>query len=124
MEFFSFRGDAVWTMSDEALTDLTVDHLVRLQFISRREVLGSRIVRVPNAYPLFEVGYQKHTEALLDYLGRFENLHISGRSGMFRYYNMDVALRSGMETAERIIRRSARTDALAQDDLVLADALN
>jgi protoporphyrinogen oxidase len=122
MEYFSFRGDAIWTMSDEALTDLTVDHLVQLKFISRREVLDSRIVRVPNAYPLFEVGYRKHTDVLLDYLGRFENLHIAGRSGMFRYYNMDVALRSGMETAERILRRwSARSDAMVQDDLILAN---
>ena len=83
----------------------TVDNLVRLGFIDRQEVLDSVIVRVPKAYPLFEVGYEDMPMCLFDYLGRFSNLHIAGRSGMFRYYNMDVAIRSGMETAEKLIRK-------------------
>ena len=120
MEYFSFRGDAVWTMSDDALADLTVDNLVRLGFVDRREVLDSMIVRVPKAYPLFEVGYDRHAEVLFDYLDGFSNLHIAGRSGKFRYYNMDVAIRSGMETAENILRRSPSANAVDQDELVLA----
>ena len=36
MEFFSFKGDNVWTMSDDELTDLTVDNLVQLGFIANR----------------------------------------------------------------------------------------
>lgn len=120
MEYFSFKGDAVWTMSDEALADLTVDNLVRLGFVDRQEVLDSMIVRVPKAYPLFEVGYDKHAEVLLNYLDGFSNLHIAGRSGMFRYYNMDVAIRSGMEIADKVIRRSPSATAIERDELVLA----
>jgi protoporphyrinogen oxidase len=120
MEYFSFKGDAVWKMSDEALTDLTVDNLVRLGFVDRQEVLDSMIVRVPNAYPLFEVGYDDHAGVLFNYLQSFSNLHIAGRSGMFRYYNMDVAIRSGIETAEVVIRRYPPAKAIDQDKLVLA----
>ena len=120
MEYFSFKGDAVWTMSDDALTDLTVDNLVRLGFVDRQEVLDSMIVRVPKAYPLFEVGYDRHAAVLFDYLDSFSNLHIAGRSGMFRYYNMDVAIRSGMETAEKLLRRSPSANAIERDELVLA----
>lgn len=122
MEFFSFKGDAVWNMRDDRLTDLTVDNLVRLGFIDKREVLDSAVVRVPNAYPLFEIGYRKHAEALHDYLGRFSNLHIAGRSGMFRYYNMDVAMRSGLETAEKVIRQTRPVDAVELDEMVLASS--
>lgn len=120
MEYFSFRGDAVWTMSDDSLRDLTVDNLVRLGFIGRQEVLDSMIVRVPKAYPLFEVGYDRHTKVLLEYLDGFSNLHIAGRSGMFRYYNMDVAIRSGMETAEKILGKFPLTKSIVRDELVLA----
>ncbi|HET6364617.1 MAG TPA: FAD-dependent oxidoreductase, partial [Nitrospirota bacterium] len=91
MEFFSFIGDAVWNMQDDKLVDITIDNLTRLDFIGRQEVLDSLVVRVPKAYPLFEVGYREHVDDLYDYLGRFSNLHIAGRSGMFRYYNMDDA---------------------------------
>jgi protoporphyrinogen oxidase len=119
-EYFSFKGDAVWNMSDEALTDLTVDNLVRIGFVERQEVLDSMIVRVPNAYPLFEIGYDDHAGVLFDYLQRFSNLHIAGRSGMFRYYNMDVAIRSGIETAEAVIRRYPPANTIELDKLVLA----
>jgi protoporphyrinogen oxidase len=123
MEFFSFKGDAVWNMQDDRLAGITVDNLVRLGFISRREVLDCMIVRVPKAYPLFEIGYREHVDALHDYLGRFKNLHIAGRSGMFRYYNMDVAMRSGIETAEKVLRRKTRSvDAVEHDEMVLESA--
>ncbi len=120
MEFFSFRGDAVWNMQDDQLADLTVQNLVQLGFIDNQEVLDSLVVRVPKAYPLFEIGYRKHADDLQDYLGRFSNLHIAGRSGMFRYYNMDVAIRSGIETAEKVINKSRSADAFKLDELVLA----
>ena len=120
MEFFSFKGDAIWNMADEKLTDLTVDNLVQLGYISRQEVLDSMIVRVPKAYPLFEVGYQKQVDELLDYLGRFSNLHSAGRSGMFRYYNMDAAIRSGMETAEKVIGKALHPDTAGVDEFVMA----
>jgi protoporphyrinogen oxidase len=120
MEFFSFRGDAVWNMHDDKLADLTVENLVRLGFINKQEVLDSVVVRVPKAYPLFEVGYRKHADDLHEYLGRFSNLHIAGRSGMFRYYNMDVAIRSGIETAEKVIQKSRSADAVEHGELVLA----
>jgi protoporphyrinogen oxidase len=120
MEYFSFKGDTIWNMSDDSLTDLTVDNLVRLGFIGRQEVLDSMIVRVPKAYPLFEVRYDDHTAVLFDYLDRFTNLHISGRSGMFRYYNMDVAIRSGIDTAEKVIGKFPPVNSIERDELVLA----
>lgn len=121
MEFFSFRNDPVWRMTDQALTALSVQNLVRLGFLEPREVLDSSVVRVPNAYPLFEVGYRVHAARLYDYLARFGNLHISGRSGMFEYYNMDVALRSGMETARAIIRKTGVQQPFEPASLVLAN---
>jgi protoporphyrinogen oxidase len=119
-EYFSFKGDSIWSMGDEALSDLTVDHLARLGFLARRDLLDSMVVRVPKAYPLFMVGYRQNANALHDFLGRFENLHSTGRSGMFRYYNMDVAIRSGLETAAAVARTSLVTGIVDVDEPVLA----
>ena len=119
-EYFSFQGDPVWSMSDEGLSELTVDHLARLGFLARRDLLDSMVVRVPKAYPLFKVGYRQYADALYEFLGRFENLHSTGRSGMFRYYNMDVAIRSGLETASVVARTSLRTGIVDVDEPVLA----
>jgi protoporphyrinogen oxidase len=105
MEFFSFRGDKTWNSTDEMLSNITIDNLEALGFIKRDEVIDSAVVRAPKAYPLFEVGYEGLCDKIYDYLGRFGNLHIAGRGGMFRYYNMDHAIESGIETAEKIIKK-------------------
>lgn len=104
-EFFSFKGDGIWNMSDEELSAVTAENLEGMGFIKKHEVIDSAVIRVPNAYPLFDVGYKELCNEIYDYLGRFGNLHIAGRSGMFRYYNMDHAIESGIETAEKIIKK-------------------
>jgi protoporphyrinogen oxidase len=124
VEYFSTRGDAVWAMDDQALAGLTIDHLAKLRFLQRDEAIDAMVVRVPSAYPLFEIGYREHAETLLAYFDGFENIDIAGRSGMFRYYNMDAALRSGMEAAERIVQRSVTAATVAVDEPSLATVLS
>ncbi len=104
-EFFSFKEDRIWNRTDEELIGITVKNLVDLGFVKRDEVIDGVVLRVPKAYPLFEVGYREACGELYEYLRGFKNLHIAGRGGMFRYYNMDHAIESGLATAERIIKR-------------------
>jgi protoporphyrinogen oxidase len=98
-EYFCFRGDAVWEAPDARLAAATAAGLERLGFLARREVAGTRILRVPEAYPLFEVGYERHAGAVRAWVGTFANLVLAGRTGSFEYQNMDHALRSGMDAA-------------------------
>jgi len=105
IEYFSFKGDSIWNLSDESLVATTVEHLEKLGFIEKREVSDSMVVRVPKAYPLFEVGYHALCNELHDYLGQFKNLYVAGRSGMFRYYNMDHAIQSGIDAADAVMGR-------------------
>ena len=107
-EQFCFRGDRTWTASDGELVEDTVRHLHRLGIVSPGEVLGSAVVRVPKAYPLFEVGYQEHCRTIGAYLSRFGNLFPAGRGGTFRYLNMDHAMAAGMEAARSVLGLGAR----------------
>lgn len=112
-ERFCFRGDAAWNAADAELIDTTVHHLAQLGFIQRHEAIDGMVVRIPAAYPLFEVGYQEHSRILRDYLERFENLQVAGRGGLFRYYNMDQAINSGLAAAAAQLARDARMPAAA-----------
>jgi protoporphyrinogen oxidase len=105
-EFFSFKGDAVWNEDDGKLSDITILNLERLGFLKRHEVIDTAVIRAAKAYPLFEVGYKELCDELYGYLERFGNLHIAGRGGMFRYYNMDHAIESGIRTAEKILEKT------------------
>ncbi len=109
-EYFCFKGDSMWNSTDEELTSVTVKQLAKLGLIKKSEVLGSRVVRVPKAYPIHELGYREPYGIIMNYLKKFQNLHIIGRTGRFEYLNMDSAIQSGMEAAESILGRNRRAD--------------
>jgi protoporphyrinogen oxidase len=116
-EHFCFRGDATWKASDEELTESTIANLVNLRFIKRHEVINRVVVRIPRAYPLFEVGYVEHYRTICGYLGRYSNLHPIGRGGLFKYYNMDHAIASGIAAAEEILLRDVGSAGVFDDRL-------
>jgi protoporphyrinogen oxidase len=101
-EYFCFRGDDRWRSDDDALIEETVSNLDGLGLIRRHEVIDSLVRRVPDAYPLFEIGHDESRRKICDYLANFDNLQVIGRGGMFRYFNMDHAMESGIAAAEAI----------------------
>ena len=108
-EYFCFRGDARWRAPDRVLVEDTVAHLADLGLIGRDEVIDSLVLRVSEAYPLFETGHDDKRRRICDYFAGFENLEVIGRGGMFRYYNMDHAMDSGITAAEAIMARNVRS---------------
>jgi protoporphyrinogen oxidase len=119
-EHFCSRGDDTWGATDGELIEATTAHLERLGFIGKREVEDAVVLRIPNAYPLFEVGYREHQERISDYLARFENLHIAGRSGAFAYMNMDHAIASGIEAAGKVMERAGLAPGTNLNELIPA----
>lgn len=101
-EYFCFAGDATWNADDQKLAELTSHHLARLGLIRPGQVLGSRVVRAPQAYPIPSLGYQGHLRLLGDYLAGLTNLRLLGRTGGFRYLNMDEVLRDGLDAAREL----------------------
>lgn len=108
VEYFCFKEDATWTATDAALTERTVRGLAELGIIEPEEVCDSVVMRIPNAYPLFEVDYIEKQKYIVEYLERFSNLELVGRGGQFEYYNTDHAMESGIAAAKAI---NARADA-------------
>ncbi|GAB4160643.1 MAG: hypothetical protein Fur0037_27500 [Planctomycetota bacterium] len=89
------RGDEIWRGSVEELTEIAARDLVQIGFIRRDEVLDSLVKKVPYAYPLYEVGYERHLEPMMDFVRRLENLESTGRQGAYRYNNMDQSVEMG-----------------------------
>lgn len=120
-EHFCWRGDNAWRTADEGLVGNTVSHLARLGFVKPNEVEDAAVVRVPHAYPVFEVGYEKSYRTILSYLGRFENLHVAGRTGAFKYLNMDHVISAAIDTAQRIIARTPSGLEMDAEDAGMAE---
>jgi protoporphyrinogen oxidase len=87
---------------DEALYRATLEGLVRLRLFEASEVLAHRVVRVPQAYPLYTTGYEAALRACLDVVTRFENVWTAGRQGLFRYVDMDHCVLMGKGVAAQV----------------------
>ena len=105
-EYFCFENDDTWKAGDSELAETTVETLVGLGFIKKEDVLDSAVLRIRKAYPLFEVGYRQNYGKIMEYLQKFENLQTIGRGGMFKYYNMDHAIETGIKAAENILGKN------------------
>lgn len=103
-EYFCSAGDRIWAASDDVLCEVTVNALAdKLRLISRSNVLGAFVVRSPGAYPTYLLGYRRDLQVIQGYLAQFVNLQIIGRSGTFRYSNMDDSIEMGMLAARKVL---------------------
>lgn len=81
-------GDAHWTMSDEALGALCLEHLERIAPGLRARYLGCRVLKTPIAYPVFLNEYEDARRALEDSTGVDALLSV-GRNGEFAHSLME-----------------------------------
>ena len=103
VEILCNQDNQIWRAPDELLVGRVIADLGRLRILQEDEVIGASVERVPNAYPLLKLGYRDHLAKLLDYLSQFKNLHLLGRTGMFKYWSMDQVIQEGMLKARDLM---------------------
>jgi protoporphyrinogen oxidase len=81
-------GDQTWTLSDEALGELCIEHLQRLIPGVRDRYRGCRVMRVPLAYPIFRLDYEDDRKKFEEGTG-IKGLYSVGRNGEFGHYLME-----------------------------------
>lgn len=81
-------GDRHWSMDDEQLADLCLDHLGPLVADARRRYLGCRVIRTKLAYPVFLREYEADRQRLAGGTG-VEGLLSAGRNGEFDHILME-----------------------------------
>ena len=97
-ELFCGRGDRTWNSTDDELGALTVSSLETLGFAKANEVKDLFVIRVPHAYPLLYLGYEKALTPLRGALEGIPNLWLAGRTGTHSYFDMEECL----EDAKRV----------------------
>jgi protoporphyrinogen oxidase len=103
-EYFATANDPLWKSSDEALIGLATAELKGMKFLqSEDQVLSGFVVRSPKAYPVMEIGYERHIGLVKAWIDGFENLLPIGRSGMFKYNNQDHAIATGLLAARTVL---------------------
>ena len=123
VEFFCNEGDPFWSTDDAELISLAARETEILGLASRGAVLDGTVIRIPKAYPVYELNYRKNLSLLQRYTAGFHNLHLIGRNGNFRYNNMDQAMLSGLNASRKILGKPL-LETSAQDSPYLEDGPN
>jgi protoporphyrinogen oxidase len=103
LEYFCFKGDGLWSMSDEQLIELGKRELEKLGLLRAAEVEEGTVVRVPKAYPVYDSTYRESLDTLRRFFGTLSNFQLVGRNGMHKYNNQDHSMMTGLLAAKNIL---------------------
>lgn len=103
-ECFCSKGDDIWKLSDEEISNRVVGDLAdKLHFIRREEVLGTYLVRSRYAYPVYDLNYKGKLALIYSAVDKIPGIHIAGRGGTFRYNNSDHSIEMGQLVARKLL---------------------
>ncbi len=95
--------DVKWRKTDEELQAIVVKDLDSIGLVKASEVLHTFSRRERYAYPIYDLEYRGHRDALLDHVGSIQGLDTTGRQGLFKYNNMDHSIGMGLAAADNLI---------------------
>ena len=98
----AFSDSPEWKMSDEELTERTIEDSVRVGYFKREQVDSHLVVRVTHAYPFYDLDYKRKLDTIVHFF-ESDNVHLLGRTGIFRYNNSDNSIEMGFELAEKLL---------------------
>lgn len=102
-------GDDVWKTSDELITEQCSTALEQIVPGVKARIIGSRVVRIPLAYPVFRAEYEEERKEFERETG-IEGLISIGRNGEFAHILMeDVYWRTRWKLAKLIKKHLADT---------------
>jgi protoporphyrinogen oxidase len=108
-DFTSAEDDPVWNAPDAVITERCIQGLQKLKVLTQDQVLETRVVRIPNFYPRYEVNFEGKRKILFEKINRIENVICTGRLGLADYCNVDHCLEMAIFIAERLLRKEQPT---------------
>ena len=104
LEYFVNIGDELWTMDDKDLINLAIKELEKLSLINKDSTHEGYVVRMPKAYPVYDLDYSKNIETIENWLSKdHKNIFPIGRNGMHRYNNQDHSMMTAVLSIRNIL---------------------
>lgn len=98
--------DDDWNKTDEELQEIVVRDLTQtIKLIDADEVLMTFSRRERYAYPIYDLDYRVHRDAVLAFIEDIDALDTTGRQGLFKYNNMDHSIGMGLAIADNLVGR-------------------
>ncbi len=102
LEYFVQRDGDLWNAPDDELIRLGTEETARLGLLDPDRVIDGTVVRVPDAYPVYDPASRAAVAEIRAWLSGFSNLYPIGRNGQHRYNNQDHSMVTGLYAARTI----------------------
>lgn len=95
------KGDELWNKQDNQLLEMTKDDMDKLGW-SNLGIKDYFVKRLTNAYPIYLVDFEKNVSVALKGISEIDNLHTTGRNGLFLNSDINDCFQMGFAAAEKI----------------------
>jgi protoporphyrinogen oxidase len=102
LEYFCFKGDALWSMPDDKFLQFAIDELAQIGIIRKEDVLDGTVLREEKTYPAYFGTYDRF-DTISRFTDTLKNLYLVGRNGMHKYNNSDHSMLTAMEAVDNIL---------------------
>jgi protoporphyrinogen oxidase len=98
------KEDKIWNTKDDEIVRFVLPSLSNIFSIKENEIIDSQVVRLGNAYPVLEKGFEKKVEEILLFLSMFSNMRLAGRNGKFEYsHSIHNMMKFGQEVIDAYV---------------------
>lgn len=89
IEIFTGHNETIWHEPDDQIVGRVISQLSQIDWLRPKQVCNHWLLRIPYAYPIYDLGYAEKLAQVRQYLQQWPHLHLIGRTGSFRYMNSD-----------------------------------
>lgn len=118
-EYVTSTKEDLWKFNDSELVELAKRELKRLALLKNLSILDSKVIRMKNVYPRYDIGYDENVATIKKYLKKiFPNneLQPMGRGGLHRYNNSDHSMMTAFLAVENIVKKVNHNQWLVNSD--------
>jgi protoporphyrinogen oxidase len=102
LEVPCFEHEWEWNADHTDFIEKVKAQIIDTGLIRDNDIMGCTEERIVNAYPVLEKDYKERVLSIFEYLSNFQNLEVSGRTGLFKYLWIHNLLREGLDIAGRV----------------------
>jgi protoporphyrinogen oxidase len=102
VEMTCFDNDELLHKDPKELFALVSDQLHRAGYVTAGDITGYQFLKVPFAYPVYELSCSANLKKALNYLKKHTHLVTIGRQGLFFYNAMNSSMLLGYELGEKL----------------------
>ncbi len=85
--------------------DRTVNELIKKDFLNKKNIISTKLINIPYAYPIIEKGIDFKLDKVFKYLKTFKNLCILGRSAQFKYIHTHDLFYTAEKTIKNLLNK-------------------